>query len=238
MQAQAGELLEDCFIPLHSDSLHDLAGPVNQIATMFELFRKRQQKQQAGEDDIVLNLIQHSTVRLTELITALQNYIRIAGSPCELRSCDGNAVLDIAITSLDPLMHESGAQVIHDELPRTVQCDLNQMVYVFTSLIDNAIKFRGESGPEIRIAAASQGGDWLFSIRDNGIGIDPRHSESVFHMFKRTNGDRYAGSGAGLAITRRIIQRHGGRIWVESQPGSGSTFFFTMPRDPRPSACL
>jgi light-regulated signal transduction histidine kinase (bacteriophytochrome) len=226
--AQAKQLTEDSFVPLYADSLHDLASPVSQIATMFELFLKRQRKRPGSDDDEVLNLIQDSTARLQKLVSALQNYDRVAGASFEPRSCDSNALLTVAIASLHPLIPESGAQVMYGDMPR-IHCDFNQMSYVFTSLLDNAIKFRGEDRPEVRISAASQGGDWLFSVRDNGIGIDPRHRESVFHMFKRIHGDRYPGAGAGLAITHRIVQRHGGRIWVESEPGHGSAFFLTLP---------
>jgi light-regulated signal transduction histidine kinase (bacteriophytochrome) len=228
MNAAAKQLQQDSFVPLHADSLHDLASPVGQIATMFELFLTRQRKRASSDDDEVMNLIQDSTARLQKLVAALQNYDRVAGAFFEPRSCDGNALLSVAIASLHPLIHDSGAHLMYADLPR-IHCDFNQLSYVFTGLLDNAIKFRGEDRPEVRISAAPQNGDWLFSVRDNGIGIDPRHRESVFHMFKRINGDRYPGAGAGLAIAHRIIQRHGGRIWVESEPGQGSTFFLTLP---------
>jgi signal transduction histidine kinase len=162
----------------------------------------------------------------------------VIDSPVEYRGCEGNALLAGALASLDPMAREADALVTHDHLPQ-LHCDPNQLIYALTSLVENSIKFRGSSRPEIRISATPSasvtpdGDGWRFSVRDNGIGIDPRHSESVFHMFKRINGDRYAGAGAGLAITRRIIERHGGRIWLESALGSGATFFFTLPGPPR-----
>jgi light-regulated signal transduction histidine kinase (bacteriophytochrome) len=224
---------QDCFVPLHSDSLHDLAGPVNQVCTMLELFRKRREKRpdSAGDDDeFVLELIQTSATRLQSLITALQTHSRVVDSPGEYRWCAGNALLESALASVGSLARKADALVTHDDLPQ-LHCNPNQIIYAFTSLVENSIKFRGQSRPEICISVTPNRESWLFSVRDNGIGIDPRHSESVFHMFKRINGDRYAGAGAGLAITRRIIERHGGKIWLQSELGSGATFFFALPRD-------
>jgi chemotaxis family two-component system sensor kinase Cph1 len=233
------EFAQECIVPLHSDSLHDLAGPVNQVCTMLEMFRKRRRKRPDAsdadadaEDEVVLELIQHSATRLQTLMTALQTYPRVVGSPGEYRECEGNALLAGALALVESMAREADALVTHDDLPQ-LHCDPNQMIYALTSLVENSIKFRGPGRPEIRISATPNREGWLFSVRDNGIGIDPRHSESVFHMFKRINGDRYPGAGAGLAITRRIIERHGGTIWLESELGSGATFFFTLPGTPR-----
>jgi light-regulated signal transduction histidine kinase (bacteriophytochrome) len=240
----AQELAQEWFVPLHSDSLHDLAGPVNQVCTMLELFRKRRPKRPDSggdaedDDEVVLGLIHTAATRLQSLMTALETYPRVVGSPGELSRCEGNALLARALASVEPMAREADALVTHDDLPQ-LHCNPNQMIYVLTSLVENSIKFRGQSHPEIRISATPDvsvtpnGDGWLFSVRDNGIGIDPRHSEAVFHMFKRINGDRYPGAGAGLAITRRIIERHGGRIWLESKLGSGATFWFTLPGTPR-----
>jgi light-regulated signal transduction histidine kinase (bacteriophytochrome) len=228
---------QECFVPLHADSLHDLTSPVHQIGTMFDLYLQRRQKQPACEDEVVLNLIRDSTVRLRSLIDALRDYHRVAGTSSPARCCDSNALLTVALTSLEGKIRESGAEVVRGDLPQ-IHCDPNQMIYVFTSLIQNALKFRGDASPQIRISAVSQGTDWRFSVCDNGIGIDPRHRESVFHMFKRLHSDRYPGAGAGLAIAHRIVQLHGGRIWVESEPGQGSTFLFTLPCESWQPACL
>lgn len=228
MQARPEEFEQDCIVPLHTDSLHDLAGPINQISTMFDLLLKRYRKQPGGEEEVILKLIQASTARLQKLMTGLRNYTHVMGSTWEFRACEGNAIMANALTTLDPVIRDSAAEVTHDNLPR-IDCDPNHLACAFINLIDNAIKFRAEARPQIRISCARQNADLLISVRDNGIGIDPRHWEAIFHMFKRINGDRYDGCGAGLAITRRIIEQHGGRIWLESQPGHGSTFFFTVP---------
>jgi len=101
---------------------------------------------------------------------------------------------------------------------------------LFASLMENAIKFRSEHQPEIHVSAAEKKNDWIFSVRDNGIGIDPRYSDRIFGMFRRIHNEGYPGAGVGLAIARQIIEQHGGRIWVESRPGRGATFFFSLPQ--------
>jgi len=219
----------ESFIPIYPDSLHDLSSPVNQIATAFELYLTRQRQLSGGQpDDALLSLVQTSMLRLQQLMAAMREYTRLTGSMMEMRTCDGNKLLESALASLAPVIQESGAQVISDAFP-TLQCDPGRITYVLIHLIGNAIKFRGGEPPEIRAGAVSQGANWVFSIRDNGIGIDARHHEAVFHIFKRFNGDRYPGGGAGLAISRQIIEQHGGRIWLESELGRGSTFYFTLP---------
>jgi light-regulated signal transduction histidine kinase (bacteriophytochrome) len=121
------------------------------------------------------------------------------------------------------------AEVTHDPLP-TVQGDAKQLGLVLQNLVGNALKFHGEAPPRIHIAARRDGQHWVFAVRDNGIGIDPKHTERIFGVFQRLHTRReYPGTGIGLAICKKIIERHGGRIWVESEPGRGATFFFTLP---------
>jgi light-regulated signal transduction histidine kinase (bacteriophytochrome) len=223
---------DDIFVPLYGDSLHDLTGPVNQISTMLELYLERHARRFPDDpEQAILNLLQDSTARLNRLVTALQSYARLASLPREFRTCDCDSLLSFALGSMDHTIRELGAVVTREPLPE-VRCDPNLLVYAFISLLENALKFRGGAPPKIRIAAVSHGPNWLVSISDNGIGIDARHHDAVFHMFKRLNGDRYSGNGAGLAIAKRIVEDHGGRIWVESEPGNGSTFFFTLPANP------
>jgi light-regulated signal transduction histidine kinase (bacteriophytochrome) len=222
---------DEIFVPLHADSLHDLSGPANQISTMLELYLARHARHSPDEPaQAILNLLQDSVGRLNRLVGALQSYARLAALPREFRTCDCDSLLSFALGSLDPTIREVGAVVTRDPLPE-IRCDPNLLVYAFISLLENALKFRGGAPPKIRISAVHDRSDWLLSISDNGIGIDPRHHHSVFHMFKRLNGERYSGSGAGLAIARRIVEDHGGRIWVESEPGNGSTFYFTLPEN-------
>jgi signal transduction histidine kinase len=235
-QASAAPSRQASFVPLHADSLHDLSGPVNQISTMLELYLKRRPAEGDGAADPLLQLIRESASRLQSLIRALQDYDRVAGAPLAVRPCDTATLLAIAVDNLGATIRESGAEVTQGPLPR-VECDPNQIGQVFASLLDNALKFRGETRPEIRVSAERQGEYWLFSVRDNGAGIDARHHEAVFHMFRRINGDRYPGSGVGLALSRHIVERHGGWMWVESELGSGSNFFFTLRDGPWHAAC-
>ena len=126
-------------------------------------------------------------------------------------------------------IEESSAVITHDPLP-TVLADPTQLGQVLLNLVGNAIKFRGDEPPVIRVGATRADDEWSFSVRDNGIGIDPQHAGRVFVIFQRLHGRKdYPGSGIGLAICKKIVERHGGRIWLESQPGQGATFYFTIP---------
>jgi chemotaxis family two-component system sensor kinase Cph1 len=136
--------------------------------------------------------------------------------------------LAAALANLEIALRESGARVSHDPLPR-VMGDLVQLSQLFQNLIGNALKFRGEHPPAIHIGAKRQNTEWVFSVRDNGIGIEPQYYKRIFQIFQRLHSrNEYPGTGIGLAICKRIIERHDGRIWVESRFGKGTTFFFTL----------
>jgi chemotaxis family two-component system sensor kinase Cph1 len=159
----------------------------------------------------------------------LNTYLRVAGAPGARRLCESDLLLTAARASVQPAIDQNGAVVTHDPLPQ-VYGDPNQIGYAFRSLLENAIKFRREQRPEVHISAAEAGDTWIFSVRDNGIGIDPAYRDRIFGVFKRLHNEDYRGAGIGLATTRQIVEEHGGRIWVESQLGLGSTFFFSLPR--------
>jgi light-regulated signal transduction histidine kinase (bacteriophytochrome) len=128
------------------------------------------------------------------------------------------------------VIEENHAIVTSDQLP-TVMADASQMVQLFQNLVGNAIKFRGEELPRIHVSVEEKGNEWVFSVKDNGIGIDPQFSERIFVAFQRLHSrEKYPGTGIGLAICNKIVDRHGGKIWVESELGKGSTFYFTMPK--------
>jgi len=138
--------------------------------------------------------------------------------------------LEAAITHLNQSIEESGASVTHDPMP-TLPVDRGQMVRLFQNLVGNALKYRKpDQRPKVHISAEQQRAEWVFSVRDNGIGFDPEHASTIFTPFKRLHtAEEYPGTGIGLAICKRIVQAQGGRLWAESQEGEGATFFFTLP---------
>lgn len=216
-------------MPFNSDSLHDLTSPVNQIGTISELLRAKCRGALDEDAETLFGFIQDSASRLQKLIEGLRTYMRVAGPPSSCRLCDANTLLAEAQQAIESEIEQSGAVVTHDPLPQ-VSCDPHQISYAFASLIQNSIKFRREHRPEIHVSATAENNTWVFSVKDNGIGIDPRHGDRIFGLFKRIQNEAYPGAGVGLAIARQIVAQHGGRIWVESQPGRGATFFFILPQ--------
>lgn len=219
---------DDCRVPLNADALHDLVGPVNQIRSMADLILKKHPANLDEETKALFGFMQDSSDRLQNLLTGLRTYMRIVGQPGPYRHFDANATLAGALVTIQPSIDRNDAWVTHDPLPE-VYGDPNQICYIFASLIENSIKFRSECRPEIHVAAVGRENGWLFSVCDNGLGIDPRHRDRIFGVFKRIHNEAYPGAGMGLAIARRIVERHGGRIWVESRLGQGATFFFALP---------
>ena len=167
--------------------------------------------------------------RMQMTIKDLLTYSRVGMWGEDFEPTDCEAVLDQTLADLQVAIEESGAVVTHDPLP-TVMADDLQLSQVFQNLIGNAIKFRGEESPCVHVSAQQEGDGWVFSVRDNGIGIDPEYADCIFEVFQRLyTWEEYPGTGIGLAICKKIVERHGGRIWVESRPGEGSTFYFAIP---------
>jgi light-regulated signal transduction histidine kinase (bacteriophytochrome) len=163
------------------------------------------------------------------LIKDLLMYARLGteGRPFDPTDC--SAVLQQALANLHAAIEESGATVTYESLP-TIMADASQLEQVFQNLLANAIKFRSDRPPEAHVKAERGDHEWIFSVRDNGIGIHPHYAERVFVVFQRLHSrTEYPGTGIGLAICKKVVERHGGRIWVESQPGQGATFFFAIP---------
>jgi two-component system, chemotaxis family, sensor kinase Cph1 len=166
---------------------------------------------------------------MQQLINALLDYSRVGTRIKPFEATDCEAVFSNAVANLNAAIKETDAVVEHDPLP-TVVADATQMVQLFQNLIGNAVKFHGDEKPEVHVKAARNGTEWIFSVSDNGIGIDPKYFDRIFVIFHRLHGrGEYPGTGIGLAICKKIIERHKGRIWVESQPGKGATFYFTIP---------
>jgi light-regulated signal transduction histidine kinase (bacteriophytochrome) len=166
---------------------------------------------------------------MSTLIHDLLKYSRVGTTGGDFEPASAAAALERALSNLRSAIDESGAVVTSDSLPQVV-ADPTQMSQLLQNLVGNAIKFRRREPPRIHVAAVRGDGEWTFSVRDNGIGVPVEHRERIFQVFQRLHTRaEYPGTGIGLAVAKRIVERHGGRIWVESEPGEGSTFSFTLP---------
>ena len=164
------------------------------------------------------------------MINDLLTFSRVGTRGKALEPISSQAALDLALENLQAAIEENHAQITHDGLPVVLADDL-QLMQLFQNLVGNAIKFHSDKTPCIHIAVEEGQKEWTFAVQDNGIGIDPQYFERIFVIFQRLNKrDQFPGTGIGLAICKKIVQRHGGRIWAESIPGQGSTFYFTLPR--------
>jgi chemotaxis family two-component system sensor kinase Cph1 len=174
---------------------------------------------------------------MDSLLKGILAYSRAAEPTQEPTTCDSESVVKIALHNLKEALAESNASVTHAALP-VVACSGDLLLQVFQNLLGNAIKYRAARPLEVRVSATHERGWWKFSIADNGIGIKPEYLKKIFGMFKRLHRDEYPGVGIGLAICKRIVERYGGRIWVESEPGCGATFHFTLPAAEEPASRL
>jgi light-regulated signal transduction histidine kinase (bacteriophytochrome) len=176
------------------------------------------------------------TIRMQGLINDLLTYSRVGTHGRAFEPTECQTVVDRVLANLQMAVKESGAEVTYDPLPK-LMADALQLQQLFQNLISNAIKFREKEVPRIHISAERNRNEWLFSVSDNGIGMDPESSQRIFKVFQRLHTRKeYPGTGIGLAICKKIVERHGGRIWVESEPGKGSTFYFTIPERVRKEA--
>ncbi|HLK47039.1 MAG TPA: ATP-binding protein [Bryobacteraceae bacterium] len=216
-------------VRLTYDSLHDLVSPINQISSLTNLLVKQYGERLGPEAADLIGLVEGSVARLQKLLTGFRTYVQVAGKESNFQFCEGNTLVSDALASLNTAIEQSGASVSYDRLP-DLYCDPAQIVYLLVSLVENSIKFRSQVAPEIHISASSNADSAILSVRDNGIGIDEKNHRRIFEMFKRVHNDQYPGPGVGLAIAERIVERHGGKIWVESKLGQGSTFFVALPR--------
>jgi len=209
---------------------HDLREPLRMVASYTQLLARRYQDQLDDDGREFMRYILDATKRMDRMLADLLTYShQFRASEHVLSTVDAEAALHGVQLTLDKTIRENNAEITHDPLPQ-VRFDFNQLTLLLVHLITNAITFHGPETPRIHISAMEQDDSFLFTIRDNGIGIEPRFHEQVFGVFKRLHGHEYPGNGIGLAICKRIVEQHGGKIWVESELGQGSTFRFTLPK--------
>jgi light-regulated signal transduction histidine kinase (bacteriophytochrome) len=208
---------------------HDLQEPLRMITGYTNLLAKRYRGKLDASADEFIGFAVDGANRMRVLINDLLTYSRVGSQGRKLAPTDCERVLSQTLAGLDWAIQESAAKVTYDPLP-TVNGDDVQLSQLFQNLIGNALKYRNSHGAVVHIGCRRCDNEWLFSVRDNGIGIDPRFAERIFLIFQRLHTrEQYPGTGIGLAVCRRIVERHGGKIWVESETGKGSTFYFTLP---------
>jgi light-regulated signal transduction histidine kinase (bacteriophytochrome) len=208
---------------------HDLQEPLRMITSYLQLLDRRYGEQLDPEAHEFIDYAVNGAARMKTLIQDLLSFSRVGTTVPSFRQVSAGILLENALTNLELAISESHAEVTADPLPEIV-ADQRLFAQVFQNLIGNGIKFHGDDTPAVHVSANQHGDSWVFSVRDNGIGIDPQHATRLFHIFERLHGaDQYPGTGVGLAIAQKIVERHGGTIWFESQVGIGTTFYFSVP---------
>ncbi len=215
------------FQQLAAMAAHELQEPVRMVERYTRILAEDYKGRLDGEADELLGFAHEGARRLQDLIDGMLAFSRLDGSGKPFQRVESTDLLERVLADLGPVIAESGSRITHDPLP-AVEADPGQIVQLLRNLLGNALKFRGGEPPRVHLSATRMRGEWVFAVQDNGIGMAPEDAKTVFTLFARLRPD-VPGSGIGLAVCRKIVERHGGRIWVESQPGQGSTFYFTLP---------
>ena len=207
---------------------HDLQEPLRMVASYTQLLARRYQGKLDADADEFIGFAVDGATRMQSLINDLLQYSRVGTKGREPEPTDSETVLGLALANLKIAIEDNKATVSHDPLPM-VMADDRQLEQLFQNLVGNAVKFHGGEPPRVHIRAERSNGRWTFAVRDNGIGIEPQYFDRIFQVFQRLHTRaEYPGTGIGLAMCKKIVERHGGRIWLESEPGKGTSFLFTL----------
>ncbi|MGH7930249.1 MAG: sensor histidine kinase, partial [Candidatus Binatia bacterium] len=208
---------------------HDLQEPLRMVSGYTQLLAKRYQGQLDSDAEEFISYAVNGANRMQALIQALLEFSSVGSRKTKLAPVDCNEVVQIALAALRASIQQSRAIVSYDTLPQVLADEL-QLVQLFQNLISNGIKYQNGGSANIHVSCKPEGERWVFSVRDNGIGIDPKYRNRIFLIFQRLHTQQeYSGTGIGLALCKKIVERHGGKIWVESEPGKGCEFYFTLP---------
>jgi PAS domain S-box-containing protein len=214
---------------------HDLQEPLRMVASYTQLLARRYKGRLDSDADEFIAYAVDGVTRMQRLIQDLLAWSRVGSRGHEFKPIDSGHALRKALANLQVLVDETGATLVQGRLPQ-VMAEETQLTQLFQNLVGNALKFRGKTPPRVLVEAERQGNEWRFTVEDNGIGIEPQYHERIFVVFQRLHGkEEYPGTGIGLAICKKIVERHGGRIGLDSQPGQGTTFWFTLPAVPTSS---
>jgi signal transduction histidine kinase len=208
---------------------HELYEPLRTITMQAQLLERRLEGKLDADTLMSFEFLREGALRMRTFIDDLLGYSQATHAGIDIRSLDMETVLGEALSSLGAAIQESGAKISHDPLPAVIAD--SRIEHVLQNLISNAIKYsRKDVTPEIHVSARPEGETWQFAVSDNGVGIEPQYKQSIFQVFQRLHGRDIPGTGVGLALAQRIVDANGGKIWVESEPGVGSTFYFTIPQ--------
>jgi light-regulated signal transduction histidine kinase (bacteriophytochrome) len=224
LSEQAGQDFEE-FV---SVAVHDLRECLREVGAYSELMSEPYAGRLDSDAELFLSHIQNGVARMQALLSGMLEYGSAGSGNNQPSWTEMEAVLQQALLCSDKALKAAGAIVTHDPLP-AVMGDFEGLTKVLQHLIGNAVKFAGSAAPRVHVSSKRNDAGWVFSVRDNGPGIDPAHRDRIFGVFKRLHGKEYPGNGLGLAFCKKVIEWHGGRIWVESPAGEGSTFYFTLP---------